>query len=319
MLRIPETITVVDVGPRDGLQSLPKWIDTDVKVEMVDRLSAVGFPVIEVTGFVRSAVIPNLRDAEEVMARIKRRPGTVYRGLAPNARGAERAVAAGCDEIQGLIVASESYLKKNQNMTTEQAVEQAILAFELASKANVGFVQAISAAFWDSYEGRTPEAKVMDLVGRFHAAGMRRMYLAGSMGMEDPRHVNRLFRQVLERWPDLELGFHVHNLGGLATANILAAMDAGASFVEGSICGIGGGIAMPGSVGSVGNLATEDIVYMLNEMGVETGIDTDAAVECARGIADLLDLPRASHLANCGSRAEIMAKAKARPARAHPD
>jgi len=314
MLRLPERVEVVEVGPRDGLQSLGRVIDTGRKVAMVDRLSELGFPTIEVTGFVRPEVIPALADAEQVMARIRRRPGTRYRGHAPNARGAERAVAAGCDEVLGLIVASETYLRKNQNMDTERAVAQAIRGFEIAARAGLGFVMAISAAFWDPYEGRTPEARVLDLVARFHAAGMRRLYLAGSMGMEDPRHVNALFREVARRWPELELGFHVHNMAGLATANILAALDAGARFIEGAICGLGGGIAMPGGTGAVGNLATEDILYLLNESGIETGIGTEAAVAASREIAALLGIEPASHLARCGGRAELMARGRPAPA-----
>ena len=309
MLNLPRKVTVVDVAPRDGLQSFPRWIETETKIALVNRLTDAGFPVIEVTGFVHPDKIPNLRDAEAVLAGIRRRPGTVYRALVPNAKGAERAVRAAAppSEILGLIVASETYLIKNQNMTTGQAVDQAIKAFGIAREAGLAFVMAIAGAFWDLYEASTPAAKVMDLVGRLHAGGIRRMYLAGSLGMEDPAHVNRLFRDVSGRWPDLELGFHVHNMSGAATANILAALDGGATFVEGSICGIGGGIALPGAVKSIGNLASEDIVYLLNEMGIDTGMDVDEVVACARDIARMLDVVPTGHIAHCGSRAELMA------------
>src|SRR5205085_11780621 len=126
VLNLPERITLSEVGPRDGLQSLDRWIDTDTKIAMIDRLSRAGFPVIEVTGFARTSVIPNLKDAEEVCARIQRRPGTVYRALVPNARGAERALDARLDELLGLITVSETYLRKNQNMSLPEAVEQGI-------------------------------------------------------------------------------------------------------------------------------------------------------------------------------------------------
>ena len=309
MLTLPKKVTVVDVAARDGLQSFPRWIETELKIKLVDRLTDAGFPVIEVTGFAHPNKIPNLRDAEAVLAGIRRRPGTVYRALVPNAKGAERAVRAAVppSEILGLIVASETYLVKNQNMTTGQAVDQALEAFRIASKAGLSFVMAIAGAFWDMYEGRTPAAKIMDLVGRFHAGGIRRLYLAGSLGMEDPAHVNSLFREVKQRWSDLELGFHVHNMSGAATANILAALDGGATFVEGSICGIGGGIALPGGVKAIGNLATEDIVYLLNEMGIDTGMDVDEVVAAARDVARMLDVVPTGHIAHCGSRAELMA------------
>jgi hydroxymethylglutaryl-CoA lyase len=308
MFNLPPRVDVVDVSPRDGLQSFPRWVDTDVKVAMIDRLSEAGFPVIEVTGMVHPRVIPNLQDAEVVLERIRRRPGTVYRALVPNARGAERAARASVppDEVIGLIVASETYLKKNQGMTTDEAVSQAIEAFRIADRSGIRFVMSIAGSFWDIYEGRTPMDKVIGLVDRFQASGMRRICLAGSLGMEDPVHVGRLFGEVGARWPHLEMGFHVHNLGGLATANILAALDAGVRFLEGSICGVGGGIAMPGAIGPVGNLASEDIVYLLSEMGVETGIDVDAAVRAARDIARLLDIEPVGHLARCGSRQELL-------------
>ena len=134
MIKLPDSVMVAEVGPRDGLQSLPAWIDTDAKVRMVDRLSEAGFPVIEVTGFVSPRAIPNLRDADEVFARIRRRPGTVYRALVPNARGAERAAEAGVDEMLGLITAGTVYLRKNQNMTPDEAVEQAGAAFRVAER-----------------------------------------------------------------------------------------------------------------------------------------------------------------------------------------
>jgi hydroxymethylglutaryl-CoA lyase len=314
MLNLPDRVTVVDVGPRDGLQSLPNWIDTEHKIAMIDRLSEAGLPVIEVTGFVHPRVIPNLQDAETVLQRIRRRPGTVYRALVPNARGAERAARCDAppDEIAGLIVASETYLMKNQRMTTDQAVDQAIEAARIAEAAGMVYSVTIAGAFWDIYEGLTPEDKVLDLFGRFREGGIRKICLAGSMGMEDPRHVNRLFREVARRWPDVETGFHVHNMAGLATANILAALDAGARYVEGSICGVGGGIAMPGSVGATGNLATEDIVYLLEEMGVSTGTSVDAVVAAARDIARMLGIVPVGHVIHCGSRSELLARG-ARP------
>ena len=148
MLNLPKKVTVVEVGPRDGLQSFPNWVETDTKVEMIDRLSAVGYPVIEVTNFAHPKVIPNLSDAEEVMARIKRRPGTVYRALVPNARGAERAAKTDCDEMLGLITVSKTYLAKNQNMERDEAIDQGVKAFEIAEKAGAKFIMALGMALW---------------------------------------------------------------------------------------------------------------------------------------------------------------------------
>jgi hydroxymethylglutaryl-CoA lyase len=307
MLSLPESVTVVEVGPRDGLQSFPRWVETDVKVQMIDRLSAAGFPVIEVANFAHPRAIPNLRDAEDVLDRIQRRPGTIYRALVPNARGAERAAAAhGVNEMLGLITVSASYLRKNQNMTLDQAVEQGIQAFRIAEKADARFVMALGMSFWCPYEGRIPEDQVLSLLARFRDGGIRRFYLAGSVGMEDPHHVNHLFHTIRNRWPDIELGFHVHNLAGIGTANILAALDGGATSIEGSICGIGGGMTMPTTMGSVGNLATEDVVYLLNEMGIATGLQTDEALAASRDVATLLGITPRGHIVHCGTRADVI-------------
>jgi hydroxymethylglutaryl-CoA lyase len=317
MLNLPERITVSEVGPRDGLQSLDQWIETDTKVAMVDRLSDAGFPVIEVTGFARVSVIPNLKDAEEVCARIKRRPGTVYRALVPNVRGTERALESKLDELLGLITVSETYLRKNQNMALEEAVQQGIECFRKADGAGVGFVMAVGVAMWCPYEGPIPQDKTVGLLRRFRDAGIRRFYLAGSMGMEDPRQVNAIFHRIGRELPDCEVGYHVHNLSGAGTANVLAALDGGATFIEGSICGIGGGIAMPTSVASVGNLPTEDLVVLLESMDIRTGIDPQGAVAASRDIAAMLGIEPRSHAAQVGTRAEMLEQGRSHP-RNHP-
>jgi len=317
MLELPQTVTIVEVGPRDGLQSFPRWIDTDVKVAMIDRLSAAGYPVIEVTNFAHPKAIPHLRDAEEVMRRIERRDGITYRALVPNARGAERAAATDCDEMLGLITISKTYLAKNQNMERDEAVEQGIRAFEIAEAAGARFVMALGMALWCPYEGRIDEEDSLDVARRYYDAGIRRMYFAGSVGMEDPRHVNSLFRQATAAFPDAEFGWHCHNLAGMGPANILAALDGGARFVEGAICGLGGGIVMPTTMGSVGNFPSEDVVHMLNEMGIETGVETEGATAAALDIAKMLDFEPRSHITHAGTRADVQEMGRTNP-RAHP-
>lgn len=316
-MRFPNEITIVDVAARDGIQSFKRAVDTDTKVAIVDRLSTTGLPVIEVTGFAHPRVIPNLVDAEEVCERITRRPGVVYRGLVPNARGAERGIKTNLDELLGLITVSAAYQKKNQNMTLDQGVEEAIKTFRIADAAGKRWVMALGMSMWCAYEGRIPEQRVLDMVSNFHNAGMRRFYLAGSLGMEDPRQVSDLFSRVLDQHSDIEIGFHVHNLAGTGMANVLAATDAGATFIEGAICGIGGGIAMPKTIASVGNLATEDIVHMFNEMGAKTGVETSEIVAASRDIAKLLEIEAGSHTAHVGTRADVMEGARQAP-REHP-
>jgi len=313
MLNLPDYITLSEVGPRDGLQSLDRWIETDTKIAMIDRLSRAGFPVIEITGFVRNSVIPNLRDAEEVCARIQRRQGIKYRALVPNARGAERAVESKLDELLGLLTVSESYLRKNQNMTMDEAIDQGVKCFRIADAAGMGFVMALGVAMWCAYEGTIPQDKTIAVLRRLHDGGIRRFYLAGSMGMEDPMMVASLFRRAAKEFPGCEFGYHVHNLSGQGTANVLAAVDAGASFIEGSICGIGGGIAMPTSVASVGNLPTEDLVCMFESMGVRTGVSPQEAVAASREIAALLGITAGSHASQIGTRDEMLNQGKHNP------
>lgn len=316
-MHLPDKILLVDVAPRDGLQSLPKWIDTDTKVWLCDRLTDLGVPVVEVASFAHPKVVPNMRDAEEVFARIKRKPGVVYRGQAPNARGAHRAVEAKVGEMLGLITVSETYTHHNQNMTNDEAVEQNILSFKIAEKNNTPFVMALGMAFWCAYEGLIPEENVEDLVGRFYNAGIKRQYLAGSLGMEDPAHVNRLFKRLYRKFPGIELGFHIHNLSGMATANILAALDAGAHWLEGAICGIGGGMAIPSTVGSVGNFPLEDLVSMLEEMGVNTGLDPLEVNAAAQEIGKRLGIEVRSHRGTGCTREEIMRMGAENPHNPH--
>lgn len=303
---IPDKMLLVDVAPRDGLQSLPKWIPTDDKVWLCNRLTDLGVPVVEVASFAHPKVVPNMRDAEEVFARIKRKPGVVYRGQAPNVRGAHRAIEAKVGEMLGLITVSETYTHHNQNMSNAQAIEQNIQSFRLAEQAGIPFVMALGMAFWCPYEGLIAQDVVIDMVGKFRNAGIKRQYLAGSIGMEDPAHVSRLFRKLYQKYPDVELGFHIHNLSGMATANIVAAMDAGVHWLEGAICGIGGGMAIPTSVGEVGNFPLEDLVMMLDEMGVKTGLDPKKVIEASQEISKRLDIRIASHRATGCTRDDVM-------------
>ncbi len=298
MLTLPDRVTVVEVGPRDGLQSLDRWIDTDVKVAMIDRLSEAGFPVIEITSFASPRYVPMLTDAEEVVARIRRRPGTVYRALVPNKRGALRAVETDIDEILGLMTVSGSYMAKNQNMTVDEAIEAGGACFRVADEAGRDFIMALGMALYCPYEGVIAPERTLDCVARLRNLGVRRFYLAGSTGMEEPRQVGVLFRMAHDRFADCEFGFHVHEKRGWAPANVMAALDAGVTMVEGSICGIGGGIAFPGAYGSVGNLPTEDIVSFLNAMSVDCGMETTAATAAARDIAGMTGISLASHAGN---------------------
>ena len=317
MLNLPPKATVVEVGPRDGLQSIDQWVDTDAKVAMIDRLSEAGFPVIEVASFAHPRVVPMLVDAEEVLARIARRPGTVYRALVPNRRGAMRAVETDIDEILGLMTVSGTYLAKNQNMTLDESIEAGGACLRVADDAGRAFIMALGMSLFCPYEGVIAPERTLDCVARLRNLGVRRFYLAASTGMEELRQVHELSRRAFDQFPDCDFSFHVHEKMGLAPANLLAALDAGVSAIEGSICGIGGGIVFPGGTGTVGNLPTEDIVNFLNEMGIDTGLETAGVLEAARDIAALVGIPISSRLGAVGTRADLTRLGESSPA-AHP-
>jgi hydroxymethylglutaryl-CoA lyase len=308
-LHLPAEVDLVEVGPRDGLQSLGRIVSVTDKLAMIERLAATGLSTIEVTGFGSPRKIPQFTDAEALCARLPHRAGLRYRGLAPNGRGAERAVAAGMDEVVGLITASSTYLRKNQNMTMDEAVAQAIAAFTIADRAGRSFVMAIGLAFWCAYEGEIPQSLVLALVDRFHAAGIRRFYFAATVGLEDPVSVAALFVRSRERWSDCQFGFHVHNLAGRASALTLAAIGSGAQWVEGAICGIGGGIAMPGQMAATGNYATEDLVTLLADSGIRCGVKPGMVVAASRDIAELLAITPRSYAANGATRPAVAALA----------
>ena len=290
-MKFPKKIKVIEVGPRDGLQSLNKWIPTQDKIEMINLLSSAKFPVIEVSSFAHPKVVPMLNDVEKVFEQINRHTGIVYRALSPNLKGTSRAIETRMvDEILGLLTVSETYSLKNQNMTLDDAINEAGKSFKLCEKSDVDFVMAIGVAFYCPYDGLISNEKILSVVQRLYNKGIRRIYLAASTGMENPANINHVFNKIRDKFSDLDCGFHVHDRVGMAATNMFSALDAGATSVEGSICGIGGGIAMPHGTGDYGNLPTEDIVSMLNRSNVETQLNTKTVHETAEKIASLLKI-----------------------------
>ena len=290
-MKFPKKIKVIEVGPRDGLQSLNKWIPTQDKIEMINLLSSAKFPVIEVSSFAHPKVVPMLNDVEKVFEQINRHTGIVYRALSPNLKGTSRAIETRMvDEILGLLTVSETYSLKNQNMTLDDAINEAGKSFKLCEKSDVDFVMAIGVAFYCPYDGLISNEKILSVVQRLYNKGIRRVYLAASTGMENPANINYVFNKIRDEFSDLDCGFHVHDRIGMAATNMFSALDAGATSVEGSICGIGGGIAMPHGTGDYGNLPTEDIVSMLNRSNVETQLNTKTVHETAVKIASLLKI-----------------------------
>ncbi len=289
-MNLPERVEVVEVAPRDGLQSQERHYSVETKLKMLDILADAGFKRIEVTGMVRPDVIPQLADGTEIFERLERRPGVTYRALVPNTKGTQRAIDVKVDEMLGLVVASDTYNLKNAKMTVDQNVDELVKMTGLARDSGIPMVVAIGCAMFCPYEGDTPPERIMGIIERLVPEGVESVYLAVSVGLDAPKAAYDLSAQIKDRWPELVLGIHLHNTNGMALATALAAAQAGTQFFEGSICGIGGGIRMPYGMAPYGNVATEDLVHMFNECGVETDLDTMRVVDAAREIQALLEL-----------------------------
>ena len=289
----PPAVTIADVCARDGLQTLgPDRLDrgdTAAKGELILQLDRAGVPEIEITGFVHPRVVPALADAEAVAQAVLARPGRArLRALVPNVIGAERAFAAGLQKLSALVVASETYQQLNSRMSVDENLREIETIAERCSARHVDLMVGIGTAFICPYEGVIPIERLMSVVERVVRLGIRDITLADSIGLAWPRFVRERVDALLQRWPDLDIGLHLHSLAGLGLANAYAAYEAGARRFDGSVGGIGGGIAMPVASGRMANVATEDLVYLFASSGVATGIDPAAISAIARATRERL-------------------------------
>lgn len=300
-MELPRKVTVVEVGPRDGLQNEKTPVDTADKVRFIDRLSETGLSHIEVTSFVNPAWIPPLADAVEVASAIHRQPGVTYSGLVPNLKGYERARAARMDAIALFMSASESHSKKNINKTISEAL--GVLG-EVAAAAVADGVKVrayLSVVFGCPYEGKVEPEAVVTIVRELLAMGVYQVSLGDTTGMGNPLQVKRILARLEGEFGLAPFALHFHDTRGTALANVLAGLEMGIATFDASAGGLGG---CPYAPGASGNLATDDLVYMLHEMGIETGIDLDKLVACSAMMQKILgkELPSRylkSRLATC--------------------
>jgi hydroxymethylglutaryl-CoA lyase len=278
-------ITICEVGTRDGFQIEPEFIPTEVKIEVVNRLSEAGLPRVEVTSFVHPKAVPQLRDAEEVMARITRRPGTVYAALIPNDKGAIRALAAGVDRLHTVLSASESHNLANVNMTIAESLARLAAVVRIAQEAGVPLQGGISTSFGCPFEGEVPISQLASIVARLVDLGFGGIGLADTTGMANPTQVRRTLEHLMPKFPAVEWTLHTHNTRAMAIPNILAAMDCGVTHFDASIGGLGG---CPFAPGATGNVCTEDLVHCLHAMGYETGIDLACLSDTARQVETII-------------------------------
>jgi hydroxymethylglutaryl-CoA lyase len=295
MERAPKAVRIREVGPRDGFQNEPEAISTEHKVELIDALARTGLRRLEVTSFVRADVIPQLADAAEVLARIDVPDELAVSVLIPNARGLQLALAQRdrIDEINVFMSASETHNRKNVNRTIAESLSDLEGVLAGAREAGLRCEGVISTSFGCPYEGHVPIERVLEIAARLRDAGAQEIGFGDTTGMANPGQVSEFFGVARDALgADVELTAHFHNTRGQGLANVLAALGAGVESFESSFGELGG---CPVPAGATGNIATEDLVSMLHEMGFQTGIDLQALLACARRAQEILGRPLGSH------------------------
>lgn len=296
---LPGAVKIREVGPRDGFQNEPEVIATEDKVRLIDLLSATGLKRIEVTSFVRPDVIPQLSDADEVLDAVTRRDGVSFSVLIPNRRGLERALERRerFDEASFFLSASETHNLKNVNRSVEDSIAALEETIPVAREAGLRCEGVIATSFGCPYEGKVPVERVLDLAGRLHAAGCDEVGFGDTTGMANPVQVAGFFEAARTRLAEPELTAHFHDTRGQGLANVLAALQQGIDSFESSFGELGG---CPVPVGSTGNVATEDVVSMVSEMGIATGIDLPKLIEASAAAQQILGRPLGSHVLRAG-------------------
>jgi hydroxymethylglutaryl-CoA lyase len=296
-MSLPEAVSLREVGPRDGLQNEDP-IPTEAKVRLLDALSHTGVRRIEAVSFVHPKAIPQMADADEVWAAAERVPDVRYSALVPNSRGAQRALAAGFTELEVVVSASDTHNRHNVNRSTEESLDDiAALLADLPDDVTVEAI--ISTSFGCPYEGDVAPARVASLVDRVVADGAHRVAFGDTTGMATPRRVTDLLDVVRDRHPDLPMLLHFHDTRGTALANILTALGFGITEYDASVGGLGG---CPYAPGATGNVATEEVVHMLHDMGIDTGVDLDAMIAAARLAEELVGRQLPSGVLRAGPR-----------------
>jgi hydroxymethylglutaryl-CoA lyase len=280
-----ETIIIEEQGLRDGIQNIDQVIPTDFKLKLIDRLVASGIKRIQVASFVHPKLVPQMADAEEICKKINKKAGVIYSGLVLNTRGVERGVAAGLNHLSCSISASDTHSQKNARMTLPEAMLSFSDMVKLCNQSGVTTRGGIQCAFGCRYEGKIDQQHVLDMVKHHLDSGIDELALADSTGMANPLQLDKLMRQVVELANGIPVILHLHNTENKGFANVYAALRAGVKIFDTAFGGLGG---CPFIKSATGNIATEDTVHMLHQMGFETGIDLSAVVNIAKDMADHL-------------------------------
>ena len=292
---LPSQVKIVEVGPRDGLQNEKESIPAAIKIALVDRLSAAGFRNIEAASFVSPKWVPQMATSAQVMAGITRRPGVVYSALTPNLEGFEAALAAGADEVVIFSSASEAFSQKNINCSIAESIERFRVVAEAAKRHKLRLRGSISCAFGCPYQGTVEVAAVSDVVRRLGALGCDEIDIADTIGVGTARQVQQVMLAAAEVFPLAALSGHFHDTYGQALANIYASLEVGISIFHSSVAGLGG---CPYAKGATGNVATEDVLFLMQGLGIATGIDLAAVVDAGQFIAGHLGRKAVSRAGN---------------------
>lgn len=296
-------VTVTEVGTRDGFQAEPEFIATADKVAVINALIDAGVRSIEATSFVSPRALPQLADAAEVLAQVHRNPNVRLAVLVPNARGAERAAAAKADMMVGFISASESHCKTNLNKSIDQAIADFAEVVPIARQWGIKLRGAVATAFGCPFEGEVSLDNILKIVGSYDAHGIRNITFGDTTGMATPPVVTRVVDAVRNKFPDMELALHFHNTRGVGLANVMNGLQLGVREFESSIAGLGG---CPFAPGATGNICTEDLVYLLEECGYETGIDLDKLIEVAKQVERMMGRQLPGQMMKAGPRLKLM-------------
>ena len=292
---LPRKVKIVEVGPRDGLQNEKETIAADIKIALVDKLTAAGFVNIEAASFVSPKWVPQMATSTEVMARIARKSGVLYSALAPNMKGFDAALAAGVDEIVIFGAASEAFSQKNINCSIAESIERFRDVAVATKRCGLRLRAALSCAFGCPYQGEVPDDAVADVVARLRELGCDEIDIADTIGVATPRKVHAVMQRAMREFPVERLAGHFHDTYGQAVANIYASLEVGIGIFHSSVAGLGG---CPYAKGATGNVATEDVLYLMRGLGIETGIDLEAVVDAGQFIARHLGRPAASRVGN---------------------
>mgnify|MGYP001194370121 CR=1 FL=1 len=288
---LPERVKMVEVGPRDGLQNESAYVPTHIKIEFIQRLADSGLSVVEATSFVSPKWVPQMADHIEVMAGIKRKPEVSYPVLVPNLKGFEAAVAAGAQEIAVFSAASETFSKKNTNCSIAEGLERFSAVCKAAHSREIRVRGYISCALGCPYEGEVAPGKVAHVAMLLYEMGCYEISLGDTIGVGTPGKTKAMIEVVAERIPVEKLAGHFHDTYGQALANVYAALECSVSVIDSSVAGLGG---CPYARGASGNVASEDVLYMLNGLGITTGVDLDKLVNAGQFISDYLGRPPVS-------------------------